>query len=1169
MMIQRAVLALWFAVQGVGAELPALHSGESLESEITVTDPRVRTAVIAGRPADEPAIGRRFRLELDESGTYTLELRSYFFDGYLVLRGEAGEVLHEDDDGWLRSHSRITRELERGKRYEVDACALRGGRGAFELRLSRGIPDARSPIERGAAEVEDATRAVDARENILGPEDPDTATALSDLGQILWVRGDAAGARRAHQRALAIREKVLGPEHRDTAASLNELALACKAQGDYDAARPLYERALASWERSLGPEHPDTVTSANNLALLLQAQGDFTAARPLFERALVVRERLFGRDHPDTATIVSNLGVLDQTEGDLAAARSAHERALLARETSLGPDHPATAASLFNLSGTLQAQGDLASARPLLERALAIYATTYGPEHPHTARCIATLASLLCAQGDFETARSLSERALAIRERVLGPEHPETLESRNALGFVSLEAGDFAGARPILERSLELHERVFGKDHPVTAVSLDNLASAIAGSEGVAQARPLYERALAIHERTRGPMHAEVAADLNNVALALQAEKNFDAAALRFERAISISEQTVGLDHPATARMIENCALLAIEQHDLSRAFELMQRVWLAGVRARAARLAALSESECYLYLATMRSQLDILLSVAPVAGDAGAQAVLDWKGQVGRTLFESRARLVSELDDACARELESLRAVRSQLSALASTRDIRDVAEHQREIDSLCEAREKLERAVQRSLESVFPPAPTHARLRERLPPGSAFIDVLVHKPYEPKGAGESAASFEERGVPRVSAWITRPDRESCVRIELGLEAKIDDAVARCLRDLRADGAGTQVESERGRAAAAGAAAERAAGAALDLRRLVWDPIAKELDGVTRVFVSPDGALCMLPFEALPYDDGELLIERLAFVYEQSPDVLLADAPAATRAGSLLAVGGVEYESAPIALAGEAMAVERVAGVSAGGSDVRGAAGFSWPALPYTRQEADAIGALHTAVFPGAVRLELNGAEATEERLKRELPAHSVVHVATHGFFHPGGVRSLWQSALDESAHERAASARAPRKLAGQAPGLLSGLVCSGASVEPELGRDDGYLTADEVGWLDLSKTDIVVLSACETALGKSESGEGLLGLRRAFELAGAKTVVSSLWAVQDESTARLMQSFYENLWVKKLGRADALRAAQLAMLAENRARHGDPLPATWAAFVLSGEWR
>jgi len=100
-------------------------------------------------------------------------------------------------------------------------------------------------------------------------------------------------------------------------------------------------------------------------------------------------------------------------------------------------------------------------------------------------------------------------------------------------------------------------------------------------------------------------------------------------------------------------------------------------------------------------------------------------------------------------------------------------------------------------------------------------------------------------------------------------------------------------------------------------------------------------------------------------------------------------------------------------------------------------------------------------------------------------------------------------------------------------------------------------------------VLSACETALGERRAGEGMIGLRRAFGLAGAKTVVSSLWSVKDRSTSELMQRFYENLWRKRQGRAEALRHAQLELLARNRASEHEALPSTWGAFVLSGEWR
>ena len=148
-------------------------------------------------------------------------------------------------------------------------------------------------------------------------------------------------------------------------------------------------------------------------------------------------------------------------------------------------------------------------------------------------------------------------------------------------------------------------------------------------------------------------------------------------------------------------------------------------------------------------------------------------------------------------------------------------------------------------------------------------------------------------------------------------------------------------------------------------------------------------------------------------------------------------------------------------------------------------------------------------------------------------------------------------------------RRLFGRHPGLLSGLVCAGADATARGGGDDGYLTAEEVGWLDLSGAELVVLSACETALGRPHSGEGLMGLRRACRTAGAKTVISSLWSVGDDSTGRLMQAFYANLLGRGMGRLEALREAQLAVLQSNREQYGEGLPRTWGGFALSGEWR
>lgn len=162
---------------------------------------------------------------------------------------------------------------------------------------------------------------------------------------------------------------------------------------------------------------------------------------------------------------------------------------------------------------------------------------------------------------------------------------------------------------------------------------------------------------------------------------------------------------------------------------------------------------------------------------------------------------------------------------------------------------------------------------------------------------------------------------------------------------------------------------------------------------------------------------------------------------------------------------------------------------------------------------------------------------------------------------------------------------VAGHHPGLLSGLALAGANRKPDPQFDDGILTALEVIDLDLAHVDMVLLSACETGLGEIAGGEGVLGLQRAFQAAGAKTTVTSLWQVPDEPTEVLMERFYSNLWEKKLPKLTALREAQLWLLKDGKAHPGlkrglqregaPPLddgrlpPYYWAAFVLSGDWR
>jgi hypothetical protein len=244
--------------------------------------------------------------------------------------------------------------------------------------------------------------------------------------------------------------------------------------------------------------------------------------------------------------------------------------------------------------------------------------------------------------------------------------------------------------------------------------------------------------------------------------------------------------------------------------------------------------------------------------------------------------------------------------------------------------------------------------------------------------------------------------------------------------------------------------------------------------------------------------------------------------------------------------------------------------SDARGSFLNHWPSLPKSGEESRVITELHEQQFESSDRLCLSGSEATEERVKQELSRHNIIHLVTHGFFQPEGLPSMWRQVKSQSGEMRLEMFEEERRIVGLMPGLLSGLVFAGANRVPDQGRDDGLLTAEEISLLDLSKVELVVLSACETALGKAEAGEGMLGLRRTFRQSGARTVISSLWPVEDRATSLLMQSFYDRLWLRCQGTLEALRGAQLDMLKRNRIENdGNGLPSTWGAFVLDGDWR
>jgi CHAT domain-containing protein/Tfp pilus assembly protein PilF len=1003
---------------------------------------------------------------------------------------------------------------------------------------------------------------------VLGERHPDTATSLDNLAGLLKAQGDSAAARPLYEQALAIRKAVLGERHRDTATSLNNLAMLLFGQRDYAAARSHLEQALAIRKAVYGPRHPVVATDLNNLAALLYAQGDYAGARPLYEQALAIRKAVLGERHPATATSLDNLAELLREQGDYAGARPLYKQALATRKAVQGERHPDYAQSLNNLAGLLEEQGDYAAARPLLEQALAIRKAVLGERHPATARCLNDLAALLYWQGDYAAARPLLEQALAINKEVLGPRHPDTATSLNNLAGLLQAQGDYAAARSHYEKALAIRKEVQGERHPDTATSLNNLAGLLYAQGDYAGARPLYEQALAIRKAVQGERHPHYAQSLNNLTLLLQAQGDYAAARPFLEQALAIYKQALGARHPHTATSLNNLAELLEAQGDSVAARPLYEQA-LAISRGNLDLAAdAQSERQQLAMADRLRYVLDSYLSAASRAGIAAGDSyrpVLAWKGAVlerQRRTRDRRRLLRADPRPEVARAAAEWQSAVNRLATLALAQP--DPKQHdawRRQLADLTARTEQLEEELTRH-SAAFRTARAEARrtpeqLQAALPPDAALIDLLEYTHSSPPPERKGKPLFERRLV----GFVVRPGRP-IARVELGPLAPIRAAIDAWRPILRRERPAPPEDP------------------ALTLRRRVWSPLEKHLEGVTTVLVSPDGALGQVPLGALPgRATGSYLVEDYALAVVPVPRLLgvggsagaggvePAPAPARSEAASLLLVGDVDYGGDP------GTAPTQVASRSAA-RDPRPGFAPVFERREGMRVEVSAIRDSFEEQFPESRATLLRGAKATEVALRGMAGKFRFVHLATHGYFAPPEPGS----ALGPSATPSwmGTDLFGDRGVAGFHPGLLSGLALAGANVRPTpLGKDDGILTALEVAELDLSGVELAVLSACETGLGEVAGGEGLLGLQRAFQVAGAHAVVASLWKVPDVPTQNLMTRFYENLWRKGQPPAAALRAAQLEMLREGYRRGmvsiDEPRPAErvppyyWAAFVLS----
>jgi len=976
------------------------------------------------------------------------------------------------------------------------------------------------------------------------PISPDSAFTLGlERSRTLWAAGQHEPAKALAESLVHAAEQRMGAESArtyDAREWLVDASLSVRNRPDPETCT-LGERVLAYRERTALPDSTNMLRALQLAARCAHRSGDLVAALSRQERAIAIQERApapkFGPGSYDLSSLLNNYASMLNDAGRYAEMRGAMERALTIRLKLLPSDSPDVMRLRNNLGVALEAAGDYIGALDLYEQVLANYEKTLGPTHAKTGYALNNVANMLVATGDPARARELFERALVVREAGMGTtvNAYEVAETLSNLGDLSLRAGDATEAAVRYTRALAMQDSVLRADHPNRIVTMLGLASAHRSLGKYDEARRLALSAESTLARARDPNPADIARTLVSRGETEIRAGHAAAAVPPLERAVDILMGALGPNHPRTGnarRLLGEALLSQDDPRALSEALEA-ERIARDNLRHS---FSALPERQALAMRTQVQGGLDVALaflgSATAAPPDSSVAAAWD-------ALVRSRGLVLDEM----ASRIHRISGTDTTISALA-------LAYHtarQREVnlavrgprsESMSEYQARLAEAQQLAVEAEAALARASAPFRQHI--ARTQLGLTDVENALPRDAALAAyVRFESAaGGAEYAAFVLGSDRKAPAFVPLGSARVIDSLVTRWRKAGRHSSL-SPAEAE--------AAYRRIAAT---LRQRVWDPVTDRIGTARALYVVPDGALGLVNFDTFPVGDGAYLLERAPVIhYAMTEREIASDAHHAPgEGGLLLAIGGVNYEAgvdvrtvAAAHVPGETST--RGGGAESGSSDCSALSSLRFGALAQSQSEIDDVGALWTATGVGRSLRELTGQEATESAFRLLAPNARTIHLATHGFFLEG------PCPLDD-------------------PLIRSGLAMAGANArlrhaDPE---EDGILTAAEIAELDLAGVDMVVVSGCETGVGAPADMEGLLGLRRAFQVAGEGTLVTSLWSVGDTPARHWIHAFYQARLSTSDDSAEAARAASRALLGTQRSHGRGGHPAAWGAFVSYG---
>jgi CHAT domain-containing protein len=945
---------------------------------------------------------------------------------------------------------------------------------------------------------------------------------LVNLAELYRKRKDYTQAEPLYLEAIEIFNKTNTKETPDYLNSLYGLAELYRKKKDYPKAEPFYLEAIKVMMIGWGKKHENYNKSLYGLAESYREMGKYTQAEPFFLENLSIIEKTFGKEHIEYTYSLNDLAGLYQLMGKYTQAEPLYLKSLEIKAKISGKESYAYATSLNNLALLYSDMGSYAKAEPFYLEVKEIFKNTLGKEHPYYAISLCSLGILYYNLGNYTQAEPLFLEAKEILSKISDEQYFSYTTSLNSLATLYNTTGNYTKAEPLYLEVSEILAKNLSKNHPQYAISLGDLALLYSDKGDYVKSEVLYLEAKEILRKTLGKDHPQYAILCNNLASLYDKQGKYAQAEPLYLEAKEIYDKVQGKDHLYYATSCNSLANL----YDKLEKYIQAESLFLEGNHSFLTQIErnfyTLSEKEKGLYYHTFSSSLEMFISFVihrydqnkTLTGDVYNNA-LATKALLFNSSKKMRERISNSKDESLKTIFEDWKNKKEYLSKVYSL----TIAERQTQgidINKLENEVNDLEKMLSQRSE-IFASQNdkrhyTWQDVQKSLKANEVAIEILRTNVYDKKWLDSV----------HYVALIVSPESKypEMVLLKNGkdLENKSINYYKNCIKLKKEDKESYQK---------------------------YWYPLKKTIKNAKKVYFSGDGVYHQISLLGLKNTETQkYLNEEIEIQLLGNTKDLVTSKPNAQSPKKINILAYPDYKkgskSKPIELNQNQKDIKRFFESSV------------IAMLPGTQKEANQIEKTFQSQGLEVQKFLLE--QASEETLKK-LESTDVLHIATHGFF---------MEDVSENLNENKGTFLNNTQKLIENPLLRSGLLLAGAEIgiQGEHGNnEDGILTAYEAQNLNLDNTQLVVLSACETGQGKIKSGEGVFGLQRAFRTAGAKSILISLWKVDDIATQELMSSFYENWIAKKMNKREAFKKAQEEI--KKKYTH----PYYWAAFVLVGE--